>query len=69
MQIFGGMALKKSMFYKRCLQGACVSVVLSTVGCGIYTVLSENGFVPSVETLLSDTKTGRKIAYILDIFQ
>lgn len=61
--------MKKSMFYKRCLQGVCVSVVLSTVGCGIYTVLSENGFFPSVESFLSDTKTGRKIAYILDIFQ
>lgn len=60
--------MRKSMFYKRCLQGVCVSVVLSTVGCGIYTVLSENGFVPSVESFLSDTKTGRKIAYILDIF-
>lgn len=63
------MVLKKSVFYKKCLQGVCVSVVLSTVGCGIYTVLSENGFVPSVEKILSDTKAGRKLSYILDIFQ
>ena len=46
----------------------CVSVVLATVGWGIYAVLSDNGFVSKVEDYLPDTKVGKAISYIQNNF-
>ena len=42
----------------------CVSVVLATVGWGMYAVLSDNGFVAKVEDYLPDTKVGKVLSYI-----
>lgn len=60
--------MRSSAFYEKCFRAVCVSVVLSTVGWGIYAVLSDNGFIPRVEEVLPDTKIGKTLIYIRKIF-
>ena len=60
--------MKKSVFYEKCFRVVCVSVIVSTVGCGIYAVLSDSGIVPKVERILPDSKLGKAISYIQNIF-
>ena len=66
--ICGGVHLKKSVFYEKCFRCACVSAVLSAVGCGIYAVLSDNGFIPKAEDVLSDTRAGNILTRIRKLF-
>ena len=56
--------MHSSAFYERCFRCVCVSVVLATVGWGIYAVLSDNGVVSKVEEYLPDTKVGKILSYI-----
>ena len=58
------MALKKSVFYEKCFRFACVSVVLATVGWGVYAVLSDNGFISKAAVLPPDSEAGKILAYI-----
>lgn len=56
--------MHSSAFYERCFRCVCVSVVLTTVGWGIYTVLSDSGFIPKVEAYLPDTRIGKALSYL-----
>ena len=60
--------MRSSAFYEKCFRCVCVSVVLATVGWGIYAVLSDNGFVSKVEDYLPDAKAGKAIAFLQDTF-
>lgn len=56
--------MKKSVFYEKCFRYACVSVVLATVGWGIYTALSDGGLVPKAAIISPDSEVGKIISYI-----
>ena len=58
------MAVKKSVVYDKLFRCACVSVVLATVGWGIYAVLSDNGFISKVAIIPPDSEVGKVISYI-----
>ena len=60
--------MKKSVLYERVYRIACLSILVSAVGCGIYVVLSDNGFIPKVETVLPDSRIGKAVAGIREIF-
>ena len=60
--------MKKSVLYERVYRIACLSILVSAVGCGIYVVLSDNGFIPKVETVLPDSRIGKAVACIREIF-
>jgi hypothetical protein len=62
------MVMKKSVLYERVYRIACLSILVSAVGCGIYVVLSDNGFIPKVETVLPDSRIGKAVACIREIF-
>lgn len=59
--------MKKSVRIKKVLRVAQVSVTLATVGCGIFTVLSDNGYIPKVDELPSDSKIGKLISRTQEI--
>ena len=59
-----GFGLKKSVFYEKCFRYACVSVVIATVGWGIYTVLSDGGLVPKAAMIPPDSEVGKILSYI-----
>ena len=56
--------MKKSAFYEKCFRCACVSVVLATVGWGIYAALSDSGFISKAAILSPDSEVGKVISYI-----
>ncbi len=60
--------MKRSVFYGKVYRIACVSVLVSAVGYGIYAVLSDNGFVPKVEAVLPDSQIGKAVSYIRKFF-
>ena len=60
--------MKKSVLDERVYRIACLSILVSAVGCGIYVVLSDNGFIPKVETVLPDSRIGKAVACIREIF-
>ncbi len=62
-----GWIMKKSVFYEKAYRIACLSVIVSAVGCGIYVVLSDNGFIPKVETVLPDSRIGKAVSYIREL--
>ena len=62
------MALQKSEFYEKCFRYACVSVVLATVGWGIYAALSDNGFISKGAIIPPDSEVGKVISYIKNTF-
>lgn len=59
-----GSGLKKSVFYEKCFRYACVSVVLATVGWGIYAALSDGGLVSKVALIPPDSEVGKILSYI-----
>lgn len=58
------MELKKSVFYERCFRCACVSVVIATVGWGIYAALSDSGLIPKAVIVPPDSEAGKILSYI-----
>lgn len=56
--------MKKSVFYEKCFRYACVSVVLATVGWGIYTALSDSGLISKAAILSPDSEVGKILSYI-----
>ena len=60
--------MHSSAFYEKCFRIAFVSVVVSTVGWGIYAVLSDNGFVPKVEHILADSEIAKTIHDLKKLF-
>ncbi len=58
------MELKKSVFYEKCFRYACVSVVLATVGWGIYTALSDSGWISKAAIVPPDSEVGKILSYI-----
>lgn len=56
--------MKKSVFYEKCFRYACVSVVLATVGWGIYTALSDSGLISKAAIISSDSEVGKILSYI-----
>ena len=60
--------MKKSVLYERVYRIACLSILVSAVGCGIYVVLSDNGFIPKVEAVMPDSRIGKAVACIREIF-
>lgn len=61
--------MKRSAFYEKIYRIACVSVIVSAVGCGIYAVLSDNGFIPKVEAVLPDSQIGKAVSYVRNLFK
>ena len=60
--------MHSSAFYEKCFRCVCVSVVLTTVGWGIYAVLSDSGFIPKVEEVLPDSRIGKALSCIQNTF-
>jgi hypothetical protein len=58
------MAVKKSVVYEKLFRCACVSVVLATVGWGIYAALSDSGFIPKGAIIPPDSEVGKILSYI-----
>lgn len=58
------MELKKSVFYEKCFRCACVSVVLATVGWGIWAALSDSGVIPKGAIIPPDSEVGKILSYI-----
>ena len=58
------MAVKKSVVYDKLFRCACVSVVLATVGWGIYAALSDSGFISRAAIISPDSEVGKVISYI-----
>ena len=56
--------MKKSAFYDRCFRCACVSVVLATVGWGIWAALSDSGIIPKAAIIPPDSEVGKILSYI-----
>ena len=56
--------MKKSVFYDKCFRCACVSVVLATVGWGIYAALSDSGLIPKAAIVSPDSEVGKILTYI-----
>ena len=59
-----GSGLKKSVFYDKCFRYACVSVVLATVGWGIYTALSDSGLISEAAIFSPDSNAGKVLSEI-----
>ena len=56
--------MKKSVFYEKCFRYACVSVVLATVGWGIYAALSDSGLISKAAIVPPDSEVGKILSYI-----
>lgn len=60
--------MKKSELYGRLLRVTYLSVALTGVGAGVYAVLSDNGIIPQPKKVRSDSKIGKTVAFIKDVF-
>ena len=56
--------MKKSDFYEKAFRYACVSVVIATVGWGIYAALSDSGLVSKAAIVPPDSEAGKILSYI-----
>ncbi len=59
--------MKSSAFYGKCLQLAYISVAVTVIGTGIYTVLSDNGFIPQPKKTASDSKIGKAVLFVKEL--
>lgn len=62
------MAVKKSAVYETCFRIACVSVVIATVGWGIYAALSDSGLISREAIVPPDSEVGKVLSYIRENF-
>jgi len=59
--------MKKSKIYGKCIRIAYVSVVLTAIGTGVYSVLADNGFILQPKVSVSDSKIGKAVSFVKEL--
>ena len=59
--------MKKSDFYGKCIRIAYVSVALTAIGTGVYSIFADNGFIPQPKVSVSDSKIGKAVSFVKEL--